>query len=760
MGCWRSIHRGPWTARMPSLPPALKEACTTADISAMLHSMHAASHHPAPWLSPSAAFLLGAVACLACLLAGWVTLQRSSSLRSKLEGLAKAAREGLSPATLSSLFGGDLPAWLAYPDVSRMEWANVALKGLWPQIDAAATKWAVLDGNLEPLLNGTTFWRPAWLASSGISVKGLALGNQPPVITGVRAYARDEDTCTDRVMVDFHFTWSSKMEVRMDIQVLPENARLPIIGQLAAFITRRSIVRVFVKDLVVSGTLRTQLRPLLNEIPVVGAAKVSFLGTPVFSYKVSSYGVNPLFIPGLEHFINGFVSGTVLQPFTYPDGFVVKLDPGADDSVAELPEGLLTVVIKEATGVPRMDLIGGADPFVKLWVAEGTKLNTSVKARTRHPRWNETFRMTVHDVAHQSLRLILLDADALRADDEVGRVELALADLDLSQPRDLVVTVPRTGRRERKHRNDQVGFTAAQARVAATPGVGGESGRGLDLDGHATRTGPAGPARPADEGRGESEGSNGDRGEEAREEEGKKAGAVRNDAAAAAEGVPLWREEEPETAPGQTSARQRVGRLAEQSLEIFNLRKACELHIRVAFTRFDRQDIARAMEAAREGRAPSRNAGGHRDQSANSRALHSVFSGGVLYVHLDHGTDLASEGLEGYTKNMRCRLTVGSHSRETECSRSKLLNRRNPVFDQKLELILDGDEAAEQDAVVRVDLYTVHLILKPTYKGHVAVPLQEVVSRRRVTGTWPLQGVSSGQLSMNLTWVNTLEQGP
>lgn len=43
---------------------------------------------------------------------------------------------------------------------------------------------------------------------------------------------------------------------------------------------------MFVKDLVVSGTLRTQLRPLLNEIPVVGAAKVSFLGTPVFSYKV------------------------------------------------------------------------------------------------------------------------------------------------------------------------------------------------------------------------------------------------------------------------------------------------------------------------------------------------------------------------------------------------------------------------------------------------------------------------------------------
>lgn len=38
----------------------------------------------------------------------------------------------------------------------------------------------------------------------------------------------------------------------------------------------------------VSGTLRAQLRPLMNELPIVGAAKVSFLGTPVFSYKVGA----------------------------------------------------------------------------------------------------------------------------------------------------------------------------------------------------------------------------------------------------------------------------------------------------------------------------------------------------------------------------------------------------------------------------------------------------------------------------------------
>lgn len=124
-------------------------------------------------------------------------------------------------------------------------------------------------------------------------------------------------------------------------------------------------LKVVVRDLAASGTIRAQLRPLMNKIPVVGAVKISFLGAPTFTYKVSSYGINPMFIPGLETFINSFITGQVLQPFTYPDGFVVKLDPSAGDVASELPEGLLTVTLKEATGVPRMDFIGGADPYVK-----------------------------------------------------------------------------------------------------------------------------------------------------------------------------------------------------------------------------------------------------------------------------------------------------------------------------------------------------------------------------------------------------------
>lgn len=41
----------------------------------------------------------------------------------------------------------------------------------------------------------------------------------------------------------------------------------------------------------------------------------------------------------------------------------------------------------------------------------------------------------------------------------------------------------------------------------------------------------------------------------------------------------------------------------------------------------------------------------------------------------------------------------------------------------------------------------------PCMQGRVAVPLREVQRRRRLRGTWQLEGVPSGTLSMELKWV-------
>lgn len=44
--------------------------------------------------------------------------------------------------------------------------------------------------------------------------------------------------------------------------------------------------QVGVRDLVARGKLRAVLRPLINELPVVGAVKLCFVEAPVFSYQV------------------------------------------------------------------------------------------------------------------------------------------------------------------------------------------------------------------------------------------------------------------------------------------------------------------------------------------------------------------------------------------------------------------------------------------------------------------------------------------
>jgi Ca2+-dependent lipid-binding protein len=64
---------------------------------------------------------------------------------------------------------------------------------------------------------------------------------------------------------------------------------------------------VLVRDLVARGTLRLTLAPLLDSLPVAGAARVCFLEAPAVSYRVSSFGSNPMVVPGLEAWLNCFI---------------------------------------------------------------------------------------------------------------------------------------------------------------------------------------------------------------------------------------------------------------------------------------------------------------------------------------------------------------------------------------------------------------------------------------------------------------------
>lgn len=85
------------------------------------------------------------------------------------------------------------------------------------------------------------------------------------------------------------------------------------------------------------------------------------------------------------------------------------------------------------------------------------------------------------------------------------------------------------------------------------------------------------------------------------------------------------------------------------------------------------------------------------------------------------------------------------------------LDARNPVFDQSLDFLVDGDLADRSDTVVRVELWTMHMLLRPSYRGCVAVPLTRVIAASRLHDTFPLHDSESGRLEMTLEWLGTVD---
>lgn len=70
----------------------------------------------------------------------------------------------------------------------------------------------------------------------------------------------------------------------------------------------------------------------------------------------------------------------------------------------------------------------------------------------------------------------------------------------------------------------------------------------------------------------------------------------------------------------------------------------------------------------------------------------------------------------------------------------------------RLELVIDGDTAAADDAQVEVEIWSSRLLWRDAFKGRVLVPLAEVQQRGRLRGSWPMQDVVSGVLQMELSW--------
>ncbi|XP_053406056.1 synaptotagmin-4-like [Mercenaria mercenaria] len=91
----------------------------------------------------------------------------------------------------------------------------------------------------------------------------------------------------------------------------------------------------------------------------------------------------------------------------------------------------LTVVVLKARNLPKMDLTGLSDPYVKIYLLYNgqriAKKKTHVKKRTLNPVFNESFLFDVpynEGLQNISLEFLVLDWDRMTKNEVVGRLEI------------------------------------------------------------------------------------------------------------------------------------------------------------------------------------------------------------------------------------------------------------------------------------------------------------------------------------------------
>eukprot|EP00899_Mesostigma_viride_P018522 jgi/Mesvir1/26671/Mv20455-RA.1 len=311
----------------------------------------------------------------------------------------------VAPGCLKRLLG-DIPGWVTIEEeFQRAAWLNVALEKLWPKIDEAVR--AIVEEHVTPVLQE---YKPEMLSSLGFDT--FTLGTIPPIIGGVKV--RKAEMCQeDEVVMEVDFKWGGDPDIVLAIRTV--GVSLPI----------------QVKNLNLFGKARVQLRPLLDNLYMVGAVTIALLEKPFMDFNLKVVGGDIMSVPGLNSALSEFLRTTIVETLVWPRRIVIPIVGNYEDYdyLQQHLVGVLKVRLVEAVNLHNTDRMGKADPFAILNVRSVNKLTSSVKSNTLNPRWDEEFTFLVEDLGVQSLHIKVMDKDIMRASELIGKAVVPLLDL-------------------------------------------------------------------------------------------------------------------------------------------------------------------------------------------------------------------------------------------------------------------------------------------------------------------------------------------
>ncbi|KAG1963243.1 extended synaptotagmin-2 [Pimephales promelas] len=327
--------------------------------------------------------------------AGWKHSReaKEARLRSAIQ-LLNDEQEYISSKSFRSR--GDLPSWVNFPDVEKVEWLNKVIHQAWPYIGQYLEK--LLTETIASSIRGSSTHLQT------LSFTKIDFGGKPMKVVGVKAHSENEK---GQILLDVYISYVGDVEINVEV--------------------KRYFCKAGVKGIQLHGMMRVILEPLIGDVPIVGAVTMFFIQRPKLTINWTGL-TNLLDIPGVNMMSDTMIMDAIASFLVLPNRLTVPLV--ADLHVAQLrsplPRGVVRIHLVEAESLAAKDTIvsGVSDPYALLRVGPQTFKSQHLD-NTLNPKWGEMYEVIVHEVPGQELEVEVFDKDPDQ-DDFLGRTKLDL----------------------------------------------------------------------------------------------------------------------------------------------------------------------------------------------------------------------------------------------------------------------------------------------------------------------------------------------
>ncbi|KAK3713005.1 hypothetical protein LTR37_008690 [Vermiconidia calcicola] len=276
-------------------------------------------------------------------------------------------------------------------------WLNELVAQLWPNVNVAGSR--MVKDIVEPMFKTML---PGPLSS--LHFTKIDFGHVPFKFSNVKV----TKTEVDGIKLDLNVDWEGRCDIELDADMMPA---------------------LGVESVQLHGRLSVLLCPLINIIPLIGAAQVSFVNPPLLKLDFTG-AANVADFSAIDGAVRDTILGIINSMLTLPNCYLVKLDANNDYfKTYHYPLGIVRITVEQAWGFAE-ESKGAAkkffhkltrahpDCFAKVDVGAEGSWETTVKNNTVKPSWDETHDFVVSDF-DQCIKVSVEDHD-VNSNDEVG----------------------------------------------------------------------------------------------------------------------------------------------------------------------------------------------------------------------------------------------------------------------------------------------------------------------------------------------------